>query len=347
MKNMIQNANNQRITTGGRKPSIQYLRALCALVVFFSHYTRAVNDPHIVAFAQSRISFIADGAIAVAIFFTLSGFFYYQMHPLQLDSYIVGIKRKVLHIYPAHILVLLFGLLLCNMHFNWNESSFTKWGNSFWNTSATAYGFLYGASCILHTTATTKINPSAWYLEYEVWLFLIMPLVVGMVNKIGWKFSWTLLLFGTFGLALNLEMYHIVNVVGVCCMGVLARHLTTIYEFSFLKKWKYMLIWLGIGTLLLSHAYWGANNTYMFFRGLGAGMIVIAFWKIEFPNIQVLEALGNLSYEFYVVQHIALLAFRPVFVNPLVYFILTFSTTVLLAYLLNRFVTRKALQTLK
>ena len=134
-------------------------------------------------------------------------------------SYIKGLKRKALHIYPAHIVMLFIGFLLANCDFFWNTLHFTEWGNKFWNSSMTIFDFLQSASCLFIEEAKNQINPSAWYLEYEVWLFLIMPLIIGIVNKIGWKYSWGLLLVGLFALFTNQSMYSLVYVIAICCMG--------------------------------------------------------------------------------------------------------------------------------
>ena len=75
-------------------------------------------------------------------------------------------------------------------------------------------------------------------------------------------------------------------------------------------------------------------------------MIIVTFWKYNFdkiPKVKWLEFLGNISFEFYIVQHVALLAFRPVFVHPVFYLIITLLSTVIIAWILNKYVTAKFL----
>lgn len=60
-----------------------------------------------------------------------------------------------------------------------------------------------------------KITSSVWYFEYEVWLFLIIPIIIGIVNKIGWKYFWLLLTIAVVGLILKISIYNLVNVVSV------------------------------------------------------------------------------------------------------------------------------------
>ena len=305
---------------------------------------KAVDWSPINNFRLMRWSFIVDGSIAVSIFFVLSGFFYFNMKSFVLKNYLKGLKKKALHIYPAHIIMLLIGTLLANTCFFWNRSHFTEWGNKFWNSSITIFDFLQSVSCLFIKNVENQINPSAWFLEYEVWLFLIMPLIIGGINKVGWKYSWGVLFLGLFALFTDQPMYSLVYIIVICCMGVLARYITQNNELRFLQNKMILVLWIGIAVFLLSHVYFGVGKIYMFFRGLGAVMVVIAFWKYDFNKISKmkwLEFFGNISFEFYLVQHIALLAFRPLFVHPIVYLIFTLFSTIILAWLLNKYVTAK------
>lgn len=331
----------------GKNVGIQYLRAICAVIVYLFHYVKAVNWNPVNDFRLMRWSFIVDGSIAVAIFFVLSGFFYCNTKSFTVERYFNGIQRKVLHIYPAHIIILLFGMLFANCHLEWNVSCFTEWGNKFWNYQIMMSDFLKSASCLFIKDAENQINPSAWYLEYEVWLFLIMPLIIGVINKVGWKYSWGLLALGLFALFTNQPMYSLIYLVAVCCIGTLARYITQKNELKFLQNKIVLVIWICIAVFLLAHVYLGAGKIYMFFRGIGAAMIVIVFWKYNFDEIKKvkwLEFLGNISFEFYIVQHIALLAFRPLFVNPIIYFVSTLTFTVVVAWWLNKYISTKAVK---
>lgn len=331
-------------TAKNKNIGIQYLRAICAIIVYFSHYFKAVDWAPINAFRLTRWSFIVDGAIAVAIFFTISGFFYYNTRQLTMSSYFKGLERKALHIYPVHIVVLFIGLLLANFHIHWDTAHFTNWGNKFWVNHITFSDFIKSATCIFIADAENQINPSAWYLEYEVLLFVIMPLLVGGANKIGWKYSWSILFVGILALLIDLPMYNLLNVIVVCCMGTLAHYIVQKYELNFLHNKSILLLWIGVAIFFLAHVYFGMGKIYMPLRGIGAAMLVMAVWKLDLSNIKKfkgLEFLGNISFEFYLVQHIALLALRPLFVNSLVYLFSTLSCTILFAWLLNRYVTQR------
>lgn len=74
---------------------------------------------------------------------------------------------------------------------------------------------------------------------------------------------------------------------------------------------------------------------------VGAAMLIIALWKVEISRIKSLEFLGNISYEFYLVQQVALIALRPIYINLTQYLLVSFGVSVAIAWLLNNFVTKK------
>ena len=51
----------------GKNVGIQYLRAICAVIVYLSHYVKAVDWNPVNDFRLMRWSFIVDGSIAVAM----------------------------------------------------------------------------------------------------------------------------------------------------------------------------------------------------------------------------------------------------------------------------------------
>lgn len=111
--------------------SIQGLRGICALVVFFSH---ALNIPiiPISSIKESPLHLFFDGQISVMIFLAISGFFYGSPSSTSMKSYFIGLYKKTLRIWPAYLLAMIIGWLICNMHLSYNSMLFTEWGNSFW-----------------------------------------------------------------------------------------------------------------------------------------------------------------------------------------------------------------------
>lgn len=163
--------------------SIQGLKGVCAIVVFLSHSLLMYKSDIIANLQSSPLHLFFDGQCAVIIFFCISGFFYYTQEPLTIKKYIAKVKKKVIRIYPAYILSMVIGLLLCNLMIKYDHSLFTDWSNQFWQTKVGIKEFIWQLPVILPGSNPNLINPPTWYLNTEVKMFLIMPLVVGLFNK--------------------------------------------------------------------------------------------------------------------------------------------------------------------
>lgn len=342
MSNGFINRELINVDYGGKSFGIQLLRAVCALMVFLSHYTMGLNQPNIISFRETPFAFLVDGGIAVSVFFVLSGFFYFKTKELTVEGYFKSVLHKVLHIFPAHIVVLLCGIVLCNQHFAHDTSIFTVWGNSFWNINFTWTDFLRDACCILPSQPERMINPSTWYLEFEVWFFILMPLLVGLYIKFPWRYALVLFLAIMGILAIGLGMRFLVFNLMACCLDAVARKLTLSYDFKFLQNMIFRALWLIVSILLLVHSYlFDLHISTYFMTEVGAAMLIIALWKVEISRIKSLEFLGNISYEFYLVQQVALIALRPIYINLTQYLLVSFGVSVAIAWLLNNFVTKK------
>lgn len=75
------------------------------------------------------------------------------------------------------------------------------------------------------------------------------------------------------------------------------------------------MLWIGVTLLLFTHDISGL------FRGIRVAMTVIVFWKMKLLYAKWLEKLDNISFDFFIVQHIVLLALKPVYVFSVMYFI--------------------------
>lgn len=80
--------------------NIQYLRGICALVVFFSHSLNIYKIEWVQQLMPTPFHFFFDGQWAVIFFFTLSGFYYYKEERFEFNKYLRGLAKKALKIYP-------------------------------------------------------------------------------------------------------------------------------------------------------------------------------------------------------------------------------------------------------
>lgn len=161
--------------------AIQGLRGIAALMVFFSHafcmpkscLTDLIDTPWHIFF---------DGQIAVMLFFVVSGFFYYKenMKP-SVKTYAKGIKNKIFRIFPAYIITMIIGYILCNIQLNYESILFTDWANKFWLNKIDVIELLKQITVVWPHDADL-INPPTWYIEMEVRLFLVIPIIIMLCN---------------------------------------------------------------------------------------------------------------------------------------------------------------------
>ena len=77
-----------------KNQNIQALRGICALMVFLSHTLSVKDIPYVRCLMESPLHLLFDGQIAVVVFFTLSGYYYYKESTLTYEAYSNGIKKK-------------------------------------------------------------------------------------------------------------------------------------------------------------------------------------------------------------------------------------------------------------
>lgn len=85
--------------------NIQYLRGICALVVFFSHSLNIYKIEWVQQLMPTPFHFFFDGQWAVIFFFTLSGFYYYKEERFDVNKYLRGLAKKALKIYPPPVVI--------------------------------------------------------------------------------------------------------------------------------------------------------------------------------------------------------------------------------------------------
>lgn len=194
-----------------KNESIQGLRGVAALMVFFSHALLLPSIPSVLPFKESFFHIFFDGQVAVMIFITISGFFYYNNHLFSVHRYIQGIKRKSLRILLPYVIVMTVAGILCNNRLEYDAGLFSEWGNSFWKDNVSFVEYLKQIS-VLYPHDTHLINPPTWYILIEVRLFLLIPLIV-MLNNHQFARWWIVALF-VFAMMLGVGKYY-----GACILG--------------------------------------------------------------------------------------------------------------------------------
>lgn len=317
--------------------SIQALKAICALVVFFSHALNFPDIPLVQKLMHTPFHLFFDGQVAVIIFVVIGGFFYQKKQKVSVANYAGGVKKKFLRIYSPYILVTLIGALMCNLIYDieYDRSLFTKWCNAFWNDGVQIKDVLLELTAVLPHN-TDLINPPSWYVPVEVRLFLVVPIVVMLANAK--RFAWLLFIPFIAMMIMGISIY-----VGACLIGCISKILYDKYHEK-AEKLKYKGI-LQTSLLIVALLLLNVNNEVSLpqnvaftIQVIGAALLVPAIYSLN-TSLTANKALvwfGDLSYEFYLIHFIVLLALRPFYYGPISFIVVTFMLSVGLSVLIKK-----------
>jgi exopolysaccharide production protein ExoZ len=166
---------------GNRFRSMEGIRGLAILLVFFVHY-HTLFSPYTnsssLTFRISELSW-GLGQSGVDLFFVLSGYLIYGAVIRKPVSYLKFMRRRVQRIYPTFLCVFALYLILCFVF-----PSVSKLPADAWD--ATKY-------VLLNLTLLPGIFPIAplitvaWSLSYEFFFYISIPLLVMLTAMRRWK----------------------------------------------------------------------------------------------------------------------------------------------------------------
>lgn len=319
-----------------RNLNIQCLRGICALVVFFSHALNIYNISWVQDLMSTPWHFFFDGQWAVVVFFALSGYYYYTERELTFSSYLKGLKKKALKIYPPHLIILGIGCILIMCYTSHdifpNRDRVTKWAAQFW-MQPVGIKELIGNATVLLPHNFDAINPPSWYLMAEVKMFIVMPLFVALVKRTSW-----VLAFAVFLVCWLVEI-PFVSCIGSYVAGALLHKYINRIEISA----KFYIFILAVGVVLLDIRNFGisfmshSNNTCVLMTQCIGALCILYVCNSLRKDIssKVLLYFGNISYEFYITHFIVLMGLAPWIINPTSLIIVSFILTVCIAHILN------------
>ncbi len=320
-----------------RNLSIQGLRGIAALVVFFSH-ALLIPELHLEEIKQSPLHLFFDGQISVIIFIVLSGFFYYNKSVTRFSDYITVVKKKALRIYLPYLFITVIAFLLLKYcsSISYNHSNFTDWGNSFWGSDVSAIELLKQCT-VLWPHNADLINPPSWYLAIEVRLFLIIPLLLMLDAKCPSLNKLIMIVFiGCMGIG-------VMKFVGACLCGYFSHMIMCYFnkQKPLILNTRYLKLLLSIVALFLLNI----NNEFAIserisyvLQALGASILVAVAYNssIKLLTNKIIVWFGNISYELYLVHFVVLLALRPWYHNGLSYIMLSLSITLIVSFCINK-----------
>lgn len=297
-----------------RNKSVQGLRALFAIGVFLSHSYFLKEYAYSTAIFNS---FFAKSAV-VSFFFMISGFYLINLNKdIKFGAYL---KKKILRIYPLHLIIIIMMLTIKIL------------GNAFDFTSFKSWITLILNMCLLQTwsfslTIATSFNTVAWFLSsllfcYIVGYWLMKKVSAGETKE--WKYTYIiaaiLLVFKCI-----VALYHPNDNTGYyyCYLfplagmtdfliGLIIAKTTMNKEFSDNKRGTMQtLALLAIIITIYLKNYLPSNYCRAFLTIPATALIVTAFAKetrfsrLVFGN-KLMVFIGDLSFEFYLIHSFAM-----------------------------------------
>ncbi len=170
-----------------RVEGLDHMRAFAAFFVIFHHSywtARGTLDPPFMDWwhwwkVSSLASIFVETHIAVAIFFTASGFIFTLATYKRDFSFSGYFRNRCLRVLPVYLTVLFFGISVFPERFN--LLSFL--------TSATIFADQLGAAINLY-----PISTAFWTVGVEMQFYLVFPLLIGLLNRDGAVSLWRLVL---------------------------------------------------------------------------------------------------------------------------------------------------------
>ena len=286
---------------------LEALRGLAALMVAFCHSLGAVKlltaeDQ----FTNSILCSIGNGALAVTLFFVLSG------HVLSLSLLTKQVDsiqywpnftlRRILRIYPAMLISIVFCFIY--LLFIYQPISFDAASKGYyevWHRGAPTFEFLKNALLL-----DNYVNPVTWTLEVEVLASLILPFLMYLKNKSPRFFAFLLFIWVCFFEFNPLYIYFRSGFIFMFMFGMYVGEVSAFLKEKFSNQ---RLFEIAILCLVIS-----SNTHFIFSDTLPEGWLIMSLFSTLFIasvaaisyqfeifilDLKVTNFLGKISYSFY------------------------------------------------
>ena len=296
--------------SGANLQSMEGLRGFAVLLVFCVHYATLVQ-PWLSAGGDIGVIFDVAHSIGhagVDLFFVLSGYLIYGHLITSKPAFGRYLVRRLQRIYPVFLVVLVVYLLIY----------LVRPGESKLPVGAAAAS-LYVLENILLLPGIFPIRPIivvAWSLSYEMFYYLIMPMMIALLALRRRSPEW------------RLNCFAVMTVLALAGFAVtggpvrLVMFLAGVVLFEALPRWRSPSAALTVTALLLCLAVmrWpmpGPAGQALRVALLYAGFFVVCLHCFAQPRQWVARAfcwtplrwLGNMSYSYYLIHGLCLRAF--------------------------------------
>lgn len=310
---------------------IQWLRAIAAILVVITHFTGKAYSVKLLDYEFS------SGAIGVDIFFIISGFIMMYVSDLKKQYPIKFILNRFIRILPVHYFFLFILIIIFLIKPDMINSSVSK--TYVWESFLLVPALRNDAE---------YLNPVIWTLCYEMMFYLIFCVSLNLKNLTTSAIATTLVISaivfsGFFYKGDNIYISAATDSISLeFCYGMLL--------YVFYKKGFLTFHWLL--PLMLSIILYFVLKQFDFYRfiklGIPSALIFISFLNMKNSKITFLNFLGKISYEIYichimVISASYLILFRLGVFNIFAYATLTSVLILISAYLINIFISNKAL----
>lgn len=310
---------------------IQWLRAIAAILVVITHFT---GKAYSVKLLDHEFS---SGAIGVDIFFIISDFIMMYVSDLKKQYPIKFILNRFIRILPVHYFFLFILIIIFLIKPDVINSSVSK--TYVWESFLLVPALRNDAE---------YLNPVIWTLCYEMMFYLIFCVSLNLKNLTTSAIATTLVISaivfsGFFYKGDNIYISAATDSISLeFCYGMLL--------YVFYKKGFLTFHWLL--PLMLSIILYFVLKQFDFYRfiklGIPSALIFISFLNMKNSKITFLNFLGKISYEIYichimVISASYLILFRLGVFNIFAYATLTSVLILISAYLINIFISNKAL----
>lgn len=296
--------------SGANLQSMEGLRGFAVLLVFCVHYATLVQ-PWLSAGGDIGVIFDVAHSIGhagVDLFFVLSGYLIYGHLITSKPAFGRYLARRLQRIYPVFLVMLVVYLLIYLV-----RPSDSKL------PAGAAAASLYVLENILLLPGIFPIRPIivvAWSLSYEMFYYLIMPMMIALLALHRRKPEWRLNCFA---------VMTVVALAGFALTGGpvrLVMFLAGVVLFEALPRWRSPSAALAVAALLLCLAAmrWpmpGPAGQALRVAVLYAGFFAVCLHCFGQPKQWVARAfcwtplrwLGNMSYSYYLIHGLCLRAF--------------------------------------
>lgn len=323
--------------------NIQGLRAIFAFIVFLGHSLGALRTSWYDGMLNNPLHLFWDGSISVVFFFVLSGWFYQNVKKdMNVKSYIRFIFRRTFKITPPYWISLIIGAIIL-WQFGIQEighsPEVTEWFAGLWKESLTWNKFFHDFVIFNRGYGSADyIVPASWYLEVDLKMMLEIPIIIVVLKKTSWYFVWLFFVLALFNKTTAMTPF----LIGA----------TFHYYQNYISKILVQRKWLVYISLLVAICCLDIKNqsiypvsqssfSYLFgiVQALGAGIlicIVVSFGNLRFLSNKIVVWFGDLSYEFYIIHMVILLAMEPFFANPLLFIVSSFFMSIMATVMLRK-----------